>query len=72
MVPDPGEREESVGFEESEEVDWRQYFNDFRQLIWPMFEAEGFTFPQAITMWRQEILVSEIRRLREALTENDY
>lgn len=59
----PPEREETIGFAEGEEIDWRQYFVDFRTMVWPMFEAEGFTFVEAINFWRQEIMLTYIKQM---------
>lgn len=64
----PPEREETVGFPEDEEISWRQYFVDWRATVWPMFEAQGFTFVEAITFWRQEILLGYVQKIAETLT----
>lgn len=61
------EREEAIGFEESEEIDWRQYLTDFKSTVWPMFAKEGFTFPEALMFWRQEILLTRITQVRDIL-----
>ena len=63
----PPEREENVGFTEAEQISWEQYFVDFRELIWPMFDRQGFTYQQALMFWRQEMLLSNIIELREEL-----
>lgn len=59
----PPEREENVGFTEEEEISWRQYFTDFKTTVWPMLAAQGFTFPEALTFWRHEILLCQITEL---------
>lgn len=63
----PGEREENIGFTEAEEISWRQYFVDFNTTVWPMLAAQGFTKPQALVFWRQEILLGNIIQLKELL-----
>lgn len=65
--PLPPEREENVGFTEEEEISWRQYFLDFRELVWPMFEAQGFTYVEALMFWRQEMVLSQLVDIRESL-----
>lgn len=64
------EREEEIGFTEEEEQSWRRYFLDFREMIWPMLEKEGFTYVQALMFWRQEVLTGQIAQLREELRGN--
>jgi len=61
------ERDEQVGFTEEEEVSWIQYFADFKTTVWPLLAAQGFTFPQALMFWRQEVLTGHIIQLRETL-----
>lgn len=63
----PPERDEQVGFTEEEEISWRQYFVDFRKLVWPLFEAEGFTYVEALMFWRQEIMLGHVIKLVEHL-----
>lgn len=65
----PPERDEAIGFTEDEEISWREYFTDFRQTVWPMFEAEGFTFFEAIMFWRHEIMLGHIMLIKERLRE---
>jgi len=64
-MANPSEREEAVCFDEASEIEWRQWFTDFRQRIWPMFKAEGFTFQQAVMLWRQEGINSRLQQLIE-------
>lgn len=59
----PPERGENVGFTEEEEISWRQYFVDFRELIWPMLQAEGFTYVEALMFWRQEVMIAYLIQL---------
>lgn len=66
---DPPEREETIGFTEEEEISWHEYFLDFREKVWPMFEAQGFTFVEAITFWRNEIHLYELKCIRQLLEE---
>lgn len=63
----PPEREEAIGFKESEEVEWREYLHDFRATVYPMFQREGFTYVEAIMFWRQEMLLSQITELKDKL-----
>jgi hypothetical protein len=63
----PPERDENVTFDEESEISWRQWFTDFRELVWPMLEKEGFTFPEAVLFWRQEIVSANLVRIREVL-----
>ena len=65
----PSEREESVGFSEVEEISWHEYFVDFRETVWPMLEKQGFTFPEALMFWRQELLLANLIWIRERLDE---
>lgn len=68
----PEERKETVGFTESEEIEWRQYFLDFRETVWPMFQAEGFTFVQAMMFWRQEIVISKLQEIINEFEEKGF
>ena len=61
------EREEVIGFRESEEIEWRQYLADFRARIWPMYKEYGFTFPEAFHTWRQEMMITKLEYLLEAM-----
>ena len=65
----PPEREENVGFIESEEITWREYFVDFRTTVWPMLEAEGFTFVEAMMFWRQEMCLAALRTIQERICD---
>lgn len=60
QLVNPPDREEHVGFTEEEEISWRRYFIDFRELVWPMFEKEGFTYVEAMMFWRQEIVQARL------------
>ena len=57
------DREEAVNFPEDEEIEWREYLTDFRARIWPMFEEQGFSFPQAFSAWRNEMLIAKMDRI---------
>lgn len=70
-MKNPPEREEAIGFTEVEEIDWRQYFADFRSTVWPMFEAEGFTFVEAINFWRHEIMIFHLIEIKQKLGYDD-
>lgn len=61
------DREEAINFPEDEEIAWREYLIDFRARIWPMFEEQGFTFPQAFASWRQEMIISKLDRILNTL-----
>lgn len=74
-MPEPKvvpEREESVGFSEDEEIDWRQYLHDFKKTVWPMFAGYGFTFPEALSLWRHEILLTRITEVRDLLNKDEF
>jgi len=59
----PSEREDAIDFAEVDEEDWRQYLAEFREKVWPMFEEQGFTFPQAYAVWRQEQVITRLVEL---------
>jgi hypothetical protein len=55
------ERESLIGFPEVDEVHWRRYFKEFRDGVFPMFEEQGFTFPEALLAWRLEQVITQMR-----------
>lgn len=52
------DEDELIEFSEAAERSWRQYLNEFRDKVYPMFEQYGFTFAQAMIAWRMEKIVS--------------
>lgn len=64
-------REEVIGFTEEEEIDWRLYLRDFREMIYPLWAEHGFTLPEAFAAWRQEIYLYELKQIRAALEDPD-
>jgi hypothetical protein len=63
----PPDREEQVGFTEEEEISWHQYFLDFRELVWPMLEKQGFTYTQALMFWRGEVMIGYLVNIQNLL-----
>lgn len=57
------EREDAIEFSEEIERSWREYITDFKRDVYPMFEAEGFTLPEAMHLWDLNKLAAEIRAL---------
>jgi len=47
MPDDP----EGLIFTEAAERSWRAYLSEFREQVWPVFEAQGFTFEGAFSCW---------------------
>ncbi|HEX9430575.1 MAG TPA: hypothetical protein VF944_09375 [Candidatus Bathyarchaeia archaeon] len=63
MPPD----EELIGIDEASEIEWRNYFIEFREKIWPMFQEQGFTFPEAYLCWRMEQVTTRLTELKEIM-----
>jgi hypothetical protein len=61
------ERDELIDFCESDEQEWRQYFTEFREKVFPMFEEMGFTFQQAFVVWRQEQVITTLNGMEKEL-----
>lgn len=63
------ERDELIGFPERDEEQWRQYFNEFEEKVWPMFRERGFTFQSAFACWSDYKTHTYLDRIEDRLIE---
>lgn len=66
-----GVRDDEIVFPEDSERQWRAYLQDFRATAWPMFEENGFTFPQAFMVWQLQKMDTTMWQLIEAFADDD-
>ena len=68
---DPAERDDEIEFTEEQERSWRAYLEDFRRDVFPVFEAHGFTLPEAFLAWQSNRVTNTMWQLITALAGKD-
>ncbi len=63
------DRDDAIAFPEMDEVNWRIYFGEFREKVWPMFKEHGFTTGEAWFAWQLQNVIGKLTEIATSLDE---
>lgn len=49
---------------------WEAYLEDFRTFYYPTYKKFGFTFPEAVSVWQQNLLRTKLCEIASLLRDN--